>query len=148
MTEWKSREKAGVFRTKIIVSTEAEGSATNITTEVLDAVKQAKIKNGMVNVFSVGATGAVISTENEAGLFEDLREAMKRMFPKEGFYKHEMAWQDGNAHSHLKASILGPELTIPIIEGELGTGVWQQIVLLNNDTRDRKRKIIVTVIGV
>jgi secondary thiamine-phosphate synthase enzyme len=118
-----------------------------LTEAVGNIVQQSAIKTGIVHVFQVGSTAALGTIEFEPGLQEDLPELLDRMIPPSRNFGHEQAWHDGNGHSHLQATLLGPGLTVPIGSGKLLLGTWQQIFLLECDIRGRERTIVVTVIG-
>jgi secondary thiamine-phosphate synthase enzyme len=103
---------------------------------------------GVVTVFNVGSTAGVTTTEYEPGLVNhDLKAAFERIAPEAGQYEHENTWQDDNGHSHVRASLLGPSLAVPFVEGRLTLGTWQQIILVDFDTRARSRTIICQIIG-
>ena len=108
-------------------------------------MKESGIRRGLVNIFVPGATGAITTLEFEPRLVEDTKALLERLVPKGIGYKHD--FQDDNAHSHLRASLLSPELTLPVTQGSPLLGTWQQIVFLELDTRGRERKILVTVLG-
>lgn len=130
------------------ISTKGENDVIDITKLASDIVKKSNIKNGLINIFIPGSTGAVTTIEYEPGLYEhDLPEALNRIAPKNAKYMHHLRWGDDNGHSHIRASIIGPSLTIPIKNGKLILGTWQQIVFLELDTRPRDRRILFTVIG-
>ena len=115
--------------------------------EVESIVGRSGIKRGLVHVFNVGSTAAVGMLELEPGLAEDLPAILNQLIPPGRHYGHEQAWHDGNAHSHLQASLMGPSLTVPVSDGELQLGTWQQIVHLECDNKPRERRIVVTVSG-
>ena len=102
---------------------------------------------GVVHIFNVGSTGAVGTIEFEPGLEGDFPEMLDRLMPASPQYGHEQAWHDGNGHSHLQASLLGPSLTVPVTGGRMSLGTWQQIFHLECDIKPRKREIVVTVVG-
>ncbi|MEA2070213.1 MAG: secondary thiamine-phosphate synthase enzyme YjbQ [Asgard group archaeon] len=132
-----------VYSTEFELDTEEENQIIDISLQVRNAVKASKIKNGLVNVFVSGATGAIITMEYEPRLIEDTCELLEKLIPKGIGYKHDS--YDDNAHSHLRASLLSPELTVPVKNGKPSLGTWQQIVFLELDTRGRHRNIQVTV---
>ena len=101
----------------------------------------------MVHVFSVGSTGAIVSIEFEEGLVLDLKDTLRRLVPRDLNYYHGRFRQDGNAHSHLRATLLGPQLMVPVSNGSPDLGTWQRIAVVNLDSRERERKVIVTVVG-
>ncbi|MFO8110806.1 MAG: secondary thiamine-phosphate synthase enzyme YjbQ [Thermoplasmata archaeon] len=129
------------------VKTSQELDIKDITPQVKKSVKKSGIKEGIVLVFVPGATGAVTTIEYEPGLLEDFPRALEKLFPKNIRYEHHERWHDGNGHSHVRASFLGPSLTVPLSNGELTLGTWQQIILCDMDVPARERKIIVKVIG-
>ncbi len=115
---------------------------------VAQAVREAGIRDGLVCVFVVGSTASITTTEAEPGLLtHDLKAYFERVAPEDEFYKHEATWGDDNGHSHVRASALGPSIVVPLIGGQLALGTWQQIVLIDFDTRGRRREVIVQVVG-
>lgn len=131
----------------IRLKTKGENDYIDITGEVKKVVAKSGIRNGLVNVFIPGSTGAITTMEYEPGLKRDLAEALIRIAPTDIYYYHHERWGDDNGRSHVKASIIGPSLTVPVIDGKLILGTWQQIVFLELDTRARDRRIIITVVG-
>jgi secondary thiamine-phosphate synthase enzyme len=119
----------------------------DLTDAVARVVSESGVRTGLVHVFHVGSTGAVGTIEFEPGLQRDLPEALDRLLPPGRHYGHEQAWHDGNAHSHLQATLLGPSLTVPVRDGAPVLGTWQQIVHLECDIKPRQRTIVVTVLG-
>ncbi len=136
-----------VYRQEIAVATRAHGDMQDLTDKVTAIVIASGIRNGTVNVFNIGSTAAVGTVEFEPGLRRDLHEMLDRVIPPSRNYGHEQAWQDGNGHSHLQATLLGPSLTVPVANGKPMLGTWQQIFHLECDTRGRQRTVVVTVIG-
>jgi secondary thiamine-phosphate synthase enzyme len=136
-----------VFQEQLTVSTAGHGDMHDLTEQVAAVVARSKVRTGIVHVFNVGSTSAVGTIEFEPGLRQDLPAALDRLLPPSRDYGHEQAWHDGNGHSHLQATILGPGLTVPIGERRPVLGTWQQIVHLECDTRPRRRTIVVTVLG-
>jgi secondary thiamine-phosphate synthase enzyme len=106
------------------------------------------IREGTLAAAVVGSTGSLTTIEYEPGVVADLKDAIERLAPREAVYAHEEAWHDGNGHSHVQAALLGPSLHLPIREGRLRLGTWQQVVVINHDNRSRRRPIEVTVLGV
>jgi secondary thiamine-phosphate synthase enzyme len=100
-----------------------------------------------VLIFVPGSTAALTTIEHESGVIEDLKEAIERLAPENLHYRHDTRWGDGNGHAHVRAALLGPSLTIPIIEGKLVLGTWQQVILCDFDNRPRKRQVVVQVSG-
>ena len=119
----------------------------DITRQVGDVVAKSQISVGTAHVFNVGSTVVVGTIEFEPGLQEDLPAILDKLMPPSRSYGHERAWHDGNGHSHLQASTLGPSLTVPLRDGRLVLGTWQQIFLLECDVKPRDRQIVVTVSG-
>lgn len=136
-----------VITRNIQIKSKSENDIIDITEQVSKIVKESKIENGVVIVFIVGSTAAITTIEYEPGLQKDFPKMLSRLVPREIQYAHDNTWHDGNGHSHVRASLIGPSLTIPFIESHLTLGTWQQIVLLEMDTRPRERKIILQIIG-
>jgi secondary thiamine-phosphate synthase enzyme len=135
------------FTASISLKTSGKDDIHDITQQVQEQVSKSKIREGIACVFVVGSTAAVTTVEYEPGLVKDLQEAMDRLYPKDIDYEHHLRWGDGNGHSHVRASMLGPSIVIPTRGGELMLGTWQQIVLLELDNKARTREIVVQVIG-
>jgi secondary thiamine-phosphate synthase enzyme len=131
----------------IQLETQGEPDIIDITQQVTSHVKKSKIKSGLITVFCTGSTAAVTTIEYEPGLLKDLPTAMERFAPREAVYEHHLRWQDGNGHSHVRAAIIGPSLTIPILDGKMPLGTWQQIAFLDLDVRPRSRQLIVQAVG-
>ena len=127
---------------------EAERGFADITREVQEFVERSGISQGVVTVFVTGSTGAVIAMEYEPGLKKDIPEALERIAPRHGDYAHHLTWGDDNGSSHVRAALLGPSMSIPVVKGRLTLGTWQQVVVVNLDTRQRRRRVVVTVMGV
>jgi secondary thiamine-phosphate synthase enzyme len=126
------------------VQTRGQGDAHDITDAVASAVRG--VRSGIVTVFVVGSTAAVTTIEFEPGAVADLNAVFERLAPRHGTYKHHERWGDDNGSSHVRAAMLGPSLTIPIIDGELTLGTWQQIMLLELDTRPRAREVVIQIV--
>ena len=120
---------------------------TDITAGVAQAIANAGVRTGIAQAFNVGSTGAIVMIEFEPGLERDLPEILDKLMPPSRDYGHEQAWHDGNGHSHLQASTLGPAFSCPVRDGQPVLGTWQQIVHLECDVRPRERRIVVTVYG-
>jgi secondary thiamine-phosphate synthase enzyme len=135
------------FQHQLTIFTSGHGNMHDLTEAVAAAVGKSKIKMGIVNVFNVGSTAAVGTIEFEPGLQEDLPTVLDKLIPPSRNYGHEQAWHDGNGHSHLQATLLGPSLTVPVASGKLVLGTWQQIFHLECDVRGRERMIVITVTG-
>ena len=119
----------------------------DITEQVSRLVRESGLKNGIVTVFVPGSTGAVTTIEYEPGLLKDFPAMLDRVAPKDVYYEHEKMWHDGNGHSHVRASLIGPSITIPFINGRLTLGTWQQLVFIELDIRPRSRSIVVQIVG-
>lgn len=119
----------------------------DLTEQIAAIVASSGVQTGLVNVFTVGSTAAVGTIEFEPGLERDLPEILDKLIPPSRNYGHEQAWHDGNGHSHLQATLLGPSLTVPVSEGKPVLGTWQQIFHLECDVRSRQRTVVVTVYG-
>jgi secondary thiamine-phosphate synthase enzyme len=136
-----------VFQQQITLRTPAHGTMHDLTDKVAAIVAESGIQTGIAHVFTVGSTAAVGTIEFEPGLKKDLPELLDRLIPPSTSYGHEQTWHDGNGHSHLQATLLGPSLTVPVSGGRLMLGTWQQIVHLECDIRPRERTLVVTVLG-
>lgn len=136
-----------VYREQHQFETRGHGHLRDLTAAVSEIVERSAITIGTAHVFNVGSTGAVLTIEYEQGLAEDLPNSLDRLLPPDPNYAHEQAWHDGNGHSHLQATLLGPEVTIPVSEGRPLLGTWQQLAHLECDTKARRRTVVVTVIG-
>ena len=131
----------------IKLQTEGEGDMIDMTSQLSNIVKESKIKNGTVTIFVSGSTAAVTTIEYESGLIHDFPVMLSRIVPKDLEYEHDNTWHDGNGHSHVRSSLIGPSITIPVIHGKLTLGTWQQVVLLEMDTRSRNRTVILQIMG-
>jgi secondary thiamine-phosphate synthase enzyme len=132
---------------QIAITTTGHGDMHDVTAQVAAIVDASGIKTGLVNVFNLGSTASLGTIEFEPGLEHDLPTILDKLIPPSREYGHERAWHDGNGHSHLQATLLGPSLTAPISDGKLQLGTWQQIFHLECDVRGRRRTVIVTVVG-
>jgi secondary thiamine-phosphate synthase enzyme len=129
------------------VPLQAGPDVADITPRIAHIVAAAGVRDGSVHANVVGSTGSLTTIEYEPGAVEDLKRAVRRLAPPDIPYAHELTWHDGNGHSHVQASLLGPSVVIAVRSGTLRLGTWQQIVLINHDTRARRRQVAVTVIG-
>lgn len=136
-----------IHQSHIEFYTKSHGDMHDLTDEVSRIVKNSGIKTGMVHIFNIGSTAAIGTIEFEPGLQRDLPELLNKLIPPSREYGHEQMWHDGNGHSHLQATWLGPSLTVPVSQGKLELGTWQQIFHLECDIKPRQRKIIVTIYG-
>ncbi len=129
------------------LKTSAKDEIVDITSKVQEAVSRSNVTDGLACVFVIGSTAGVTTVEHEPGLVADLREALDRLYPKDKDYEHHRRWGDGNGHSHIRASFVGPSLTVPISDRKLVLGTWQQIVFLEFDNKPRSRQIAVQIVG-
>ncbi len=136
-----------VYQREIQLQTSGHRQMHDLTDEIGRIVSASRVRFGLVHVFNVGSTGAVGTIEFEPGLQQDLPTMLDKLLPPSRDYGHEQAWHDGNGHSHLQATLLGPSLTVPIKEGKLVLGTWQQVFHLECDIKPRRRTIAVTVVG-
>ncbi len=136
-----------VFQEQFTLQTRGHRDMQDLTDAVAKIVARSSIRTGIAQVFHLGSTGAIGTIEFEPGLQKDLPDMLDRLIPPSRDYGHEQTWHDGNGHSHLHATLLGPSLTVPISEGRLVLGTWQQIIHLECDIRPRERTIVVTVLG-
>lgn len=125
----------------------AEFGHRDVTSDVEGLVASAGVRTGVVTVQVVGSTGAITTIEYESGALADLRRALEVVAPIEGDYRHDARWGDGNGFSHVRSALLKTSLTIPVVDGRLQVGTWQQIVVLNLDNRARTREVVGVVIG-
>ena len=133
---------------KVKVQTKGNCDVVNITDETTDAVAQSGIVSGTVTLFNVGSTAGITTTEYEPGLVNyDIAAAFEKIAARNAVYEHEKTWHDDNGHAHVQASVLGPSLSVPVVDGQLTLGAWQQIILVDFDTRPRTRTIICQIVG-
>jgi secondary thiamine-phosphate synthase enzyme len=131
----------------LFLSTHGNTDIIDITQKVAEVVNSSSLTNGLVTVFCPSSTSGVTTLEYEPGVQQDLKRIFDELVPAEDVYLHDEAWHDGNGHSHVRAALLKASLTIPLVDGLLTLGTWQQIVYIDFDTRQRKREIIVQVMG-
>ncbi|MFW9914735.1 MAG: secondary thiamine-phosphate synthase enzyme YjbQ [Candidatus Thorarchaeota archaeon] len=136
-----------VISDELRLDTKAELDIVDITSALRVALSQTKLENGTVTVFIPGATGAITTIEYEPGLLKDFPAALDRLFPRDQYYYHHETWHDNNGHSHVRAAMLSPSLTIPFSQSKLILGTWQQVVFVELDTRARSRRLSLTFIG-
>jgi secondary thiamine-phosphate synthase enzyme len=147
----KGHEREGLARVvtgTIELASQGDADVIAITDEVAEAIRQTGLSDGTVTVFVPGATGAVITLEFEPGVVHDVQELLDTITPPDGEYLHNVNLGDGNGHSHVRAGLLGPSLTVPFVDGRLTLGRYQSIVFCDFDTRPRQRSIVVQVMGV
>ena len=137
-----------VFGERVFVESGGDCDILDVTGEVAEVVERSGVREGAVLVFVVGSTAAMTTIEYEPGLVKvDIRAALEKISPEDGYYAHEATWGDDNGHAHVRATLVGPSLTVPIVDGGLTLGRWQQIVLVDFDTRARRREIVCQVFG-
>jgi len=119
----------------------------DLTGEVVEFLGDSGLHQGTMHVFTPGSTAAITTLEFESGAIADLARAIERLAPRDGEYQHNLRWHDGNGYSHVRAALLGPSLSIPILNAKLELGTWQQIILCDFDNRPRRRKVILQAIG-
>jgi secondary thiamine-phosphate synthase enzyme len=134
--------------TKIInIVSNGENEMIDITLQTAEAINSSKLQDGVVVIFVSGSTAAVTTIEYEPGLQKDFPKMLARLAPSDIEYEHDNRWHDGNGHSHVRASLIGPSLTVPFKNGKLMLGIWQQIVVVEMDNRGRERNIVLQMIG-
>lgn len=136
-----------VITKTIRVKTKREDDIVNISEQTSKVIENSGIKNGIITIFVSGSTAALTTIEYEPGLLSDFPKMLERIAPKNIDYGHEQMWHDGNGHSHVRASLVGPSLTVPFSNGSLMLGTWQQIVLLELDTGSRERDLVLQIVG-
>ncbi len=137
-----------VITEQLNIQTNGNCHIIDLTGQVSEKVQNSSLRQGAVILFNVGSTAGLTTVEYEPGLVEyDLAAAFEKIAPENGRYQHELTWHDDNGHSHVRASLLGPSLAVPFIDGRLTLGTWQQIILIDFDTRPRQRTIICQIMG-
>ena len=129
------------------VSTTGQGDVHDVTSAAVAAVAESRLRAGMVTVFVVGSTAGITTLEFESGVIGDLGRALEVVAPRDGKYEHHLRWHDDNGSSHVRAALIGPSVTIPFVDGQLMLGTWQQIALIELDTRGRRREVVMQVMG-
>ena len=136
-----------VITRQLALRTRGGYDVQDITDAVAHAVKESKLQNGIVTIFCPGSTGGVTTIEFESGVVEDLHQVLDEITPPDRAYRHHLRWHDDNGHSHIRAALIGPSLTVPFINGKLTLGTWQQIVFCDFDTSPRSRALVIQIIG-
>ncbi|MCX7680230.1 MAG: secondary thiamine-phosphate synthase enzyme YjbQ [Spirochaetes bacterium] len=136
-----------VYSAYIELHSKGHRDVIDITLKVSEKIRESNILNGIATVFVIGSTAAITTIEYEPGLVHDINLFLEKILPYNGKYRHHETWHDDNGAAHLQSALLGTSLTVPIIDGKLSLGTWQQIVLIDCDTRPRRRKIVVQIIG-
>jgi len=137
----------GVYSDQINIKTDGEVDIIDITGEIQNSIDKSKLKDGIICIFVPGSTGTLTTIEYEPGLMKDLPQALEKIVPKGIYYNHHETWHDDNGHSHVRASLMGPSITVPFRNKKLIHGTWQQIVFVELDTSPRNREIIVQIVG-
>lgn len=137
----------GSYHKSLSFSTNGNCDMIDVTGQVVEAVEASGFTTGICTVFCPGSTASVTTIEYEGGLLKDFPAAMDRLAPQDIEYEHHLRWRDGNGHSHIRASIIGPSLTVPFVGGNLTLGTWQQIVFCDFDNGPRKRKLEILILG-
>ena len=136
-----------IINEHITFDTKGHSDIIDITRQVQQKISNSGLNNGSVLIFVPGATGALTTIEYESGLVNDLQDALERIAPQGLEYAHNLKWGDGNGHSHVRASLMSPSLTVPFVDGKMTLGTWQQIIFIDLDNRSRSRKLVVQVTG-
>jgi secondary thiamine-phosphate synthase enzyme len=131
----------------IQLRTSGNADVHEITPQIAQVVRASQIKNGTVTIFCPSSTSALTTIEYESGCVSDLRRLFEEIIPSNREYAHNARWHDGNGHSHIRAALLGPSLTIPFVDGSLTLGTWQQVIYVDFDTRSRQRELVVQIVG-
>jgi secondary thiamine-phosphate synthase enzyme len=131
----------------IKVKTKGNCDVIDITNQVAEVVSDSDVNDGIVTLFNIGSTAGITTTEYEPGLVNyDIAAAFEKIAPENARYEHEETWHDDNGHAHVRASLLGPSLSVPVVDGRLTLGTWQQIILVDFDTRPRTRTVVVQIV--
>ncbi len=136
-----------VRTSEVSIQTKGDGDVLDLTGQVVNRIEGSGVTSGIAVVAVVGSTAGITTIEYEPGLVVDIRKAFERIAPSGVAYEHDARWGDGNGHSHVRASMLGSSITLPLVNGRLALGTWQQVVLVDFDTRPRTRKIVIQVVG-
>lgn len=132
---------------RVEIGTRGQGDTHDVTSVVADAVSRSGLRDGIVTVFIVGSTAGVTTIEFEPGAVADLNRLFETLAPREADYEHHLRWGDDNGSSHVRAALLGPSATVPFTSQSLALGTWQQLVLVEFDTRPRRRQVVIQMIG-
>ena len=131
----------------IKISSRGHADIHDLTESLASIVESSQVDNGVVTVFTPSATSALTTIEYESGALEDLRRSLDEIAPPEAEYRHNLRWGDGNGHAHLRAALLKPGISIPIVAGMMTLGTWQQVIFLDFDNRSRQRRLVVQIVG-
>jgi secondary thiamine-phosphate synthase enzyme len=138
---------AQVFCGQINVELDKGPDIRDVGADLSWLIRESGVVSGTICATIIGSTGSLTTIEYEPGVVEDLKRAVDRLAPRDAVYEHELAWHDGNGHSHVQAALLGPSISLPVREGRLKLGTWQQVVVINHDNRARQRIVEVTIVG-
>jgi secondary thiamine-phosphate synthase enzyme len=141
------REAAMPYSETISLSTKGFNDIIDITRDIFEVIKNSEVNDGLVTVFCSGSTGGITTIEYEPGVLNDLKKTFDKLVPSNITYEHDKRWSDGNGFSHVRAALLKPSLTIPLIDGSLALGTWQQVVFIDFDNRPRNRKLLVHIVS-
>ncbi len=136
-----------IYSETLSVKTKGFCDMIDMTSQVVGLTKRSGIESGLVTVFCQGSTAAVTTIEYEPGVLQDLKRAIEKIAPSDIPYEHDRRWGDGNGFSHVRAALMKPSLTVPLINGKLSLGTWQQVVFIDFDNRGRQREILVHIFG-
>lgn len=136
-----------VITDELHLRTKGHCDILDITSQVAGAVADSDLQDGTVTVFCPGSTGGLTTIEYESGALHDLERVLDEIVPPDRDYRHHLRWGDDNGHSHVRAAMIGPSLTVPFVDGDLALGTWQQIVFLDFDTRPRSRRLVLQMMG-
>ncbi len=136
-----------VFGRKIIIETKGFSDIKNITPLVVQVISESKLKDGLINIFAIGATASISTIEFEPELIEDVKQHLEEIASSKKHSRHSLAWGDDNGFSHIRATMMGPGITVPFSAGRMLLGTWQQIVVIDHDNRPRTREISVQIMG-
>ena len=136
-----------ILQGSLELQTTADTDVVDLTADVSDFVAKSGVTEGLLVLFIPGSTASVTTIEAESGAIADLKRAVERLAPRDEHYEHNLRWGDGNGYSHIRAALLGPSLTVPVSEGQLALGTWQQIVLCDFDNRPRRRRVLLRLLS-
>jgi secondary thiamine-phosphate synthase enzyme len=136
-----------IISKKLTVNTRGDGDTLDITPGVTRAITESNLTGGIVTLFVIGSTAALTTIEYEDGAVADLGRVLENIAPRDAEYVHHLRWGDDNGHSHVRAALLGPSLSVPFVGGQLTLGTWQQIIVIDFDTRPRQREIVAQILG-
>ena len=136
-----------VITKEIRLDTKGNCDIHNITRQLAETIRQAGLSDGIVAVFTPSATSGLTTIEYESGALADLERLLDEIIPPNRDYRHNLRWGDGNGHSHIRAALIGPSITVPFTKGELTLGTWQQVIFLDFDNRSRSRRLVVQIMG-